>query len=147
MIRRTPVSTRTDTLCPYTTLCRSDAVVQIEIIGPPAGADRGGALSEGVVLIGGQRDAVARDPGWASAGPVLQRSVADRPGQARWVADDGWPGGLSVCAPLGQGAVPTPGIPDRFPRVRARHLVRADHSRSFVVIVCSGFFVVPSGGS
>src|SRR3546814_3847906 len=88
MIRRTPVSTRTDTLCPYTTLCRSDAVVQIEIIGPPAGADRGGALSEGVVLIGGQRDAVARDPGWASAGPVLQRSVADRPGQARWRSEE-----------------------------------------------------------
>src|SRR3546814_14378733 len=26
MIRRPPISTRTDTLCPYTTLCRSDDV-------------------------------------------------------------------------------------------------------------------------
>src|SRR3546814_7417282 len=33
MIRRTPRSTRTDTLCPYTTLFRSDA----ELVGHPAG--------------------------------------------------------------------------------------------------------------
>src|SRR3546814_6272028 len=71
---------------------------------------------------------------------------ADRPGKALWAAGYGVAGGLAFGAPRGQGAVPAPGIPDRFPRVQARHLVRADHSRSFVVSVCPGFVVVPSGG-
>src|SRR3546814_3207706 len=43
MIRRPPRSTRTDTLFPYTTLCRSDLeVVEVEVEqGHPAAASRG----------------------------------------------------------------------------------------------------------
>src|SRR3546814_9969345 len=43
MIRRPPRSTRTDTLFPYTTLCRSDLeVVEVEVQqGHPAAASRG----------------------------------------------------------------------------------------------------------
>src|SRR3546814_16406923 len=46
MIRRPPSSTRTDTLCPYTTLFRSESVDDVNALGRPHRDRRRAVLSE-----------------------------------------------------------------------------------------------------
>src|SRR3546814_8294978 len=57
MIRRPPRSTRTDTLCPYTTLFRSGGGLGVDPLGQPAHEGREVAAAEGL------GDLRARPPG------------------------------------------------------------------------------------
>src|SRR3546814_2109910 len=96
MIRRPPISTRTDSLFPYTTLFRSLGVADVQVavgLGREAGADGGmlpvgqvlaDDLADEVLLFGGRRG-IARGRGGAVAhvrGAGNNNSLAERTGRS-----------------------------------------------------------------
>src|SRR3546814_18790582 len=60
MIRRPPRSTRTDTLCPYTTLFRSDRIRTCDILLPKQARDRAARLPEPPMPLGFMRSGSKR---------------------------------------------------------------------------------------
>src|SRR3546814_2294046 len=90
MIRRPPISTRTDTLLPYTTLFRSPylAIGLNGILDSPnvklsgnaisgAGGGLGGALQQVVPGLNGQGGGTATEPGGATGGGQIGRAQSE----------------------------------------------------------------------
>src|SRR3546814_7629355 len=89
MIRRPPRSTRTDTLCPYTTLFRSELVVLLPLVTP----HRGALLQVGVVPaaehpVGALRQVQLKHPGHATGEELAV--VADQHHATAQALDEGF---------------------------------------------------------